>query len=184
MTKRLLDPKSSALLVIDIQEKFVGIVKDCALLEKRARILVQAAGILGVPIVVSEQYPKGLGPTVSGVRDSLPEGSVVLDKTAFGCLGDAGIKAEIAKLGKKQILVCGLETHVCVNQTVFQLLEEGYEVHLAVDALACRDEKNKEIGLRKMEQGGAIPSCSEMAIFEWMGRSKHENFKELQALIK
>jgi nicotinamidase-related amidase len=147
-------------------------------------VLVRAASILGIPVIVSEQYPKGLGHTVSKIKEVLPENALILDKTAFGCLGDNGIKAALAKVKRTQVLVCGLETHVCVNQTVHQLLDEGYEVHLATDALASREASNKSVGLRKMEQAGAIPSCVEMALFEWMGHSKHADFKELQGLIK
>ncbi len=184
MTKRLLDPKKSALLVVDIQQKFVPIVHEAERIIAKTKALIEAAAILNIPIVVSEQYPKGLGRTVDELSEPLPGGTIVCEKTSFGCLGDDHLAKKIRALKRKQIVVCGVETHVCVSQTVHQLLDAGYEVHLIEDALASRDPRNIEIGVRKMEQTGAIPSCVEMAIFEWMGHSKHADFKALQALIK
>lgn len=183
MAKNLLSSDQAVLLVIDIQEKFLGIVHEHQRLVERAWIMIEAAKILKLPVLVSEQYPKGLGPTAKRLKDALPAGTPILEKTSFGCLGDILIKDKLAGLGRRQVMLTGLETHVCVNQTAHQLLDAGYEVHLIEDALASRDLKNKAVGLRKMERSGALPSCTEMALFELMGHSRHPEFKKLQALI-
>ena len=181
----MLSVDNSVLLVVDIQEKFAPILPDSERLIQNAGILIDAARELGVPIVVSEQYPKGLGHTVPQLLEKLPaENAAVLEKTAFGCFEDSGIRAHLAALGRRQVLVCGLETHICVNQTAHQLLHAGYEVHIAEDAVASRAEQNREIALRKLRHSGAIASCVEMALFEWIADAKHPRFKQVQALIK
>jgi nicotinamidase-related amidase len=184
MSDRLLKVETSCLLVVDIQEKFVPIIHEYDRVVERARVMLEGAGLLGVPVIVSEQYPKGLGKTVPDLVEAFPEKAEVHDKTAFGCLGDGAIRERVESLGRKQVIVCGIETHICVNQTVHQLLEAGFEVHLIEDALGSRAPENREIGLAKMRASGAISSCAEMALFELMGGAKHPNFKEVQALIK
>lgn len=184
MAKHLLDVKNSILLVIDIQEKFLPIIPAGECLVRKAQALIEAAKVLNIPIIVSEQYPKGLGHTAQALRDILPADAVVREKTAFGCMKDKGLAACVKSSGKKQVVVCGVEAHVCVNQTVHQLLEAGFEVHVAEDALASRDDANREIALTKMRRSGSIPSCVEMILFEWMEHSKHPEFKRIQALIK
>ena len=184
MDSRLLSADKAALLIVDIQEKFLPVVFAAERLIKKTAALIEAAKLLELPIVVSEQYPKGLGSTVKALSDIIPESAVRLEKSAFGCLGDQGIADHLKSLGRSQIMVCGLEAHVCVNQTVHQLLAAKYQVHLIEDALATRDPVNLEIGVRKMRDAGALPSCVEMAIFELMQDCKHPKFKAIQALIK
>ncbi len=180
----MLRPETSLLLVVDIQEKFVPIIDGCGRVIAKSKILLKAAGLLGVPVIVSEQYPKGLGRTTAELVAAYPEGVEVLEKTAFGCLGDEAIRARVDALARRQVVVCGIETHVCVNQTVHQLLASGHQVHLIEEAIASRAASNREAGLAKMRSSGAIPSCVETALFEWMGDAKHPRFKEVQALIK
>ncbi len=181
---RLLHPDRAVLLVIDIQEKFTPVIHKAERLIERTRIMIETARQLELPVVVSEQYPRGLGPTAKELAEILPENVTVLEKTAFGCLGDEDITAHLKSLGRDQIMVCGIEAHVCVNQTVHQLLAAGYEAHLIQDAVSAREKRNLGIGLAKMTQSGAIPSCTEMALFELMGNSLHPCFKPIQALIK
>src|SRR5262249_35288555 len=159
---------TACLLIVDVQEKFALAIPDWELLTRRVTKLVQAAEHLELPILVSEQYPQGLGPTASCIREKLPESAITLSKTAFGCLGDEAITQQIQALNRPQILVCGLETHVCVNQTVHQLLAKGYQPHVVQDAVASRSELNYQVGLAKMRQSGAIVSSVELALFELM----------------
>lgn len=184
MSNRLLSVENSVLLVVDVQEKFIDVVHEGEKLVEKTGILVQAASELGVPVVVSEQYTKGLGFTAPEVKALLPENTVVLEKAAFGCLADEAIRQHLTGLDRKQVLVCGLEAHVCVSQTVLQLLAEGYEVHVAYDAVTSRHKKSIKIALAKLEQAGAVPCSVEMALFEWMRCSTHPSFKTIQALIK
>jgi nicotinamidase-related amidase len=160
---RMLGPERSLLLVIDIQEKFVPVIPGYERLVARAGILIRACNRLEVPVIVSEQYPKGLGHTVPELRQVLAPDTAVMEK---------------------KIMACGIEAHVCVNQTVHQLLSEGYQVHLMRDAIASRNPDDAEIALAKMIQSGAIPGCVEMALFEMMTTAHHPGFKELQALVK
>lgn len=183
-SSRLLNAEESLLLVVDIQEKFAPVIPDYGTLIDRVGILVRACGRLSVPVVVSEQYPKGLGHTVEALKAILPAGAVVLEKTAFGCGGDPAMLSHLKDSGRGQIIVCGIEAHVCVNQTVHQLLEAGFQVHLMQDAVASRNKKDRKTALAKMLQSGAVPGCVEMALFEMMGTARHACFKELQALVK
>ena len=130
--------------------------------------------------MVTEQYPKGLGATVAEVADHLPDGVERLDKVRF-----SAAEADGFDLGERdQALVCGIEAHVCVNQTVLDLLDEDVEVHVAADAVGSRTEANRELGLAKMERAGALLTSVEMALFELLGGSDAPAFKQVQALVK
>jgi nicotinamidase-related amidase len=180
---RLLQADQAVLLVVDIQEKFAALDEFDRIVE-RTRILIQACTQLEIPVVVSEQYPKGLGHTVAALHTELPANAVILEKTAFGCGQDPAILDHLQRLQRTQVMVCGLESHVCVNQTVHQLLGHSFQVHLIQDAVTARHKRDHNIALAKMQQSGAIPSCVEMALFELMQDAKHACFKSLQTLIK
>lgn len=184
LAPRLLNPENAVLLVVDIQEKFLPGLAEPQMILERVGILAEVCQQLGLPIVVTEQYPKGLGHTAAALAKRLPDTAVILEKAAFGCGRDAGITNHLAGLQRSQILVCGIETHICVNQTVHQLLESGYQVHLVQDAVSSRHDRDHEVALAKMLQSGAIPACVEMALFELLGTSRHPLFKQLQALVK
>lgn len=181
---RVLSPERAALLVVDVQERLLPAIHDGERVAAACRVLAEAAARLKLPVVVSEQYPKGLGPTVAAVRAALPDGAAVLPKTAFGCLGDEALAARLKELGRPQVLVCGVEAHVCVNQTVHQLLAAGFQPHLVVDAVGSRSPENKRIGVEKMLGSGAVPSSVETALFELLGDARHPEFKPLQSLVK
>ncbi len=184
MASRLLTSQQALLLVVDVQERLLAAMDHPERLAHKVTSLVRACGRLDVPVVVFEQYPKGLGHTAGAILEALPPGVRVLEKTAFGCLGDAGIRDALAASGRRQVVVCGMETHVCVNQTVHQLLASGYQVHVAQDAVASRHKRDYKTALVRMEQSGAIPSSVEMVLFELLGDARHEAFKEIQALVK
>jgi nicotinamidase-related amidase len=174
-----LQPDRTTLVVVDVQEGFRKAIPDFERLAKAAATLVQGAGIVGVPVVATEQYPKGLGETAPEVADHLPDGVKPLEKVCF-----SAADAESFDLGgRDQVLVCGIETHVCVNQTVLDLLERGAEVHVAIDAVGSRTDENKQVGLQKMERAGAIVTSVEAALFELLGRAGTDEFKQVQKLI-
>ena len=181
---RLLNPQDSVLLVVDIQQKFAATLDDWERLVSRAGILVQACAQLEIPVLLSEQYPKGLGHTEASLAECLPQNAVLFEKTAFGCGGLPDFQAHLAALNRKQIMVCGLEAHICVNQTVHELLAAQYQVHLIQDAIASRHKRDFKAAMAKMQQSGAIPSCVEMALFELLGSAVHPAFKSVQSLIK
>jgi len=174
----------TALAIIDMQESFRGPVSDFAETAARIALVAHAAQLLNVPIIVTEQYPKGLGHTANEIRAVLPSTIEVIEKTAFSSCGAQSFAAQLERAGARHVLVCGIEAHVCVNQTVHDLLARGYKVHLLTDCIASRALSNKHVALNKMQQSGALPSSIEMALFELMRDARHEQFKAIQNLIK
>ncbi len=175
-----LDPQRTSLVVIDIQEAFRKALPSFDEVAAAAATLVEGATAVGVPVVVTEQYPKGLGATVAEVAEHLPDGVEALAKVRF-----SAAEADGFELGERdQALVCGIEAHVCVNQTVLDLLDDDVEVHVAADAVGSRTEANRELGLAKMERAGALLTSVEMALFELLGGSDAPAFKQVQALVK
>lgn len=179
----LLDAPSSALVVVDVQERFRTVVTGFDAMAVNCARLVSAFRLLDLPVLVTEQYPKGLGRTVPEVLAAL--GNTEIDeKTAFSSAGCAAVTAKLAASKAGSVLVCGIETHVCVNQTVHDLLADGYTVHVAVDAVASRRSVDRDVALQKMQRSGAVLTTSEMAAFELLADAKHPRFKDVQALFK
>ncbi len=175
-----LDASRATLVVVDVQEAFRKAIPGFEDVAGGAATLVRGADAIGVPVAVTEQYPKGLGETVPEVAEHLPKDVAPLEKLRFSAAEADGFDLD----GRDQAIVCGVETHVCVNQTVLDLLENGVEVHVARDAVGSRTEENRELGLAKMENAGAVVTSVETALFELLGGSDHEAFKEVQALVK
>ena len=174
-----LDADRTALVVVDVQEGFRKAIPDFERVAKATATLIEGAEALGVPIVITEQYPKGLGETAPEVAEHLPDGTEPLEKLVF-----SAAEAEGFDLGDRdQALVCGVETHVCVNQTVLDLLGSGLDVEVAEDAVGSRTEENKRVGLHKMERAGAVLTSVETALFELLGRAGTDEFKRIQKLI-
>jgi nicotinamidase-related amidase len=174
-----LEAGRTTLVVVDIQEGFRRAIPDFERVTKATAALIEGAEAMGIPVVVTEQYPKGLGETVPEVTEHLPEGTEPLEKVCFSAAGAEGFDLG----GRDQALVCGIETHVCVNQTVLDLLGSGAEVQVAEDAVSSRSEENKRVGLHKMERAGAILTSVETALFELLGRAGTDEFKRVQKLI-
>lgn len=175
-----LDRDRAALVVVDVQEAFRKAVPSFDEVAVRAGILVQAAKATGIPLVVTEQYPKGLGSTASEVGEHLPEGAVPLEKLCFSAVEADGFDIG----GRDQAVVCGVEAHVCVSQTVLGLLERGVEVHVAEDAVGSRSDADRRVALRRMERAGAVMTSVEMALFELVRRAGTDEFKRLQSLVR
>ena len=174
----------SALVIIDMQESFREAISDFAEVAARCALVAHAAQLLGLPIVVTEQYPKGLGRTAGEIRAVLPEGLEPVEKTAFSSCGAQEFVARLEAAGARQVMLCGIEAHVCVNQTAHDLLARGYQVHLLTDCVSSRTAQNRQVGLDKMFRSGALPSSTEMALFELMRDARHEQFRAIQKLIK
>jgi nicotinamidase-related amidase len=179
-----LDAERAALVVIDMQEGFRNVVQDFSETAARIAQFAHGAQLLGLPLIVTEQYPKGLGHTAGEIRTVLPAGFEPVEKTAFSSCGAREFVAQLDETGALQIILCGIEAHVCVNQTAHDLIARGLQVHLLIDCINARTEHNRQIGLAKMQQAGALPSSVETALFELMRDAKHEQFKAVQKLIK
>jgi nicotinamidase-related amidase len=181
---RVLDASNAILVVVDVQEAFRKAIPEHALITSRIAMAVRGFRILEIPVVVTEQYPKGLGRTVEELMLTLPDDFEPIEKSTFSAFGDSAFVDVLDTAERKQIVICGVEAHVCVNQTAHDLLHNGYEVHLLTDCVASRFEADKNAGIQKMIASGAVPSSVEMALFEAMRDSKHEKFREVQAQIK
>lgn len=146
--------------------------------------LIEAAGVLGVPAIATVQYPKGLGQVVKEVRERLPETTPMVEKLSLSCCGEPAFADAVSASGRRQIVVCGLEAHACVNQTVHDLLAAGYQVHVPRDAISSRAAADYEIGWQKMVGSGAVPSSVEMVCLEWVRTAAAPEFKAVQKVIK
>ncbi len=183
----LLDRDKSQLLIIDVQDKLLGAIAGKDRVVDRCIRLVRAARALEVPITVSEQYPQGLGPTVDPIRDALANAAFVADKVEFSCLKNDLLRERLHRLrreGRPQVVVAGIETHVCVLQTAIDLEDQGFEAFIVADAVGSRAKSSRKLALTRLGKGGADVVDSEMVMFEWLERAGTPAFKELQALIK
>lgn len=177
----LMNRDDSALLVVDMQARLLPLIADHKRVTWNVGRLIDGAKILGVPIAATEQYPQGLGPTAPELAERL---GTIPAKLAFSC-GECGdIFTGWRDKGIWKILVCGIETHVCVGQTVHDLLGEGFRVYIAADAVAARGQIDHDIALRRMDSAGATLTTTEAALFEWCGRAGSPEFKQLSQLIK
>lgn len=178
-----LSSQDSLVLIIDIQEKLVSALnKDVVVLN--AVKVASAAKLLNIPVLLTEQYPKGLGNTVQTLRNVLSDGSDTVEKTYFNALLEDGMLEKIKSYGKKQIVIFGIETHICVYQTASALVEEGFDVYVIKDACASRNKYEFKQGIEAMVANGVKISCVEIALFDWLKGAKNPKFKEVQALIK
>ena len=180
----LLSSADACLLVVDIQDKLLPAVRATATPSSATPgVLLKAAAALGVPVLASEQYPRGIGHMVAAVAELLPDGAVV-EKLHFSCLADPGFARRFSALGRRQAVVCGLEAHVCVLQTAEQILSAGHEVFVVADAVSSRAEASHALALRRLEADGARIVTTEMVVFEWLGQAGTPVFRELSQLIK
>ena len=184
IARRPLEAEQCALIDIDIQEKLLPPIFQKEQLVRNAQLLIRAAGILKIPALVSTQYAKGLGGTVPEVASLLPE-TEAIDKTLFSCFGSDVFCSVLKRMPgqRNTLLLCGMESHICVTQTALAALREGYLVHVASDAVSSRTEWNWKIGLERMRAAGAVISSTEMMIYELM-RSSSAAFKELLPHLK
>lgn len=177
-------PSKSALFVCDIQERFRPLISGMPAVVDTARRMVRGANILSLPVVVTEQYPKALGGTVAELKDVLSPSSPVVSKTRFSMLTPEVHELLRARQNVSQVLLVGIEAHVCVLQTALDLLEGGYEVHILVDGVSSQRALDRAAGLQRAAQSGAFLVTSEMALFQLMGDAKAERFKEISKLVQ
>lgn len=179
-----LDRNQAVLVVVDVQEKLCAAMDQevLAQLTKNTGILLEAAKELGIPVVATEQYVKGLGCTVPELRAKI-EGTA-FEKMAFSCCGDEAFLNRLAELGRKQVIVTGMETHVCVLQTVLELRERGYHVHLVKDAVMSRKKENWKVGVNAAAAAGAAITSTEAALFQLLRVAGTEEFKKLSKLVR
>ena len=185
IARRPLDAEQCALIVIDVQQKLLPPIFQKEQLVRNTQLLIRAVGILKIPALVSTQYAKGLGETVPEIA-SLLIGTAPVDKTLFSCFGSDAFCSLLKRLPgqRNTLLLCGMESHICVTQTALAALREGYLVHVASDAVSSRTEWNWKVGLDRMRAAGAVISSAEMMIYELMRSSSSAAFKELLPHLK
>lgn len=180
----LLSPETTCLLIVDLQERLLPVIAGNEGILKRAIRLGRAAGLLEVPVFLTEQYPKGLGPTVQALWETLPEGTPRFEKKTFSCCESLSLMQALKDRDIQNVLLCGIEAHVCVQQTAFDLLAAGYQVYLATDASGSRSPEDCQAARERMADAGVFSTTSEAAVFEWCRSADHPRFKEISRLIK
>lgn len=177
-----LSSSTSALCVVDIQERLLPTIPTGPQVVEEAGRLLDAAAIFGVPVLATEQYPKGLGPTVAPIASRLAAAQKT-EKLSFSCCGSEAFRGCIPA-AVEAIVLCGLETHVCIAQTALDLLEAGLSVFLAVDAIGSRYALDHEVALRRLEAAGVVPTTTEAILFEWCRSADNPAFRDLRTLLK
>jgi nicotinamidase-related amidase len=183
----LADRDRAHLMIIDVQDRLAPHIHGGEQAAANCERLVRYARRLGVPITLTEHYPKGLGPTIAGIRDAAGNDTPCLEKIAFSCWRDDAIRSRIETLereGRDQLVVAGMETHVCVGQTILELLEHGKIVFVVADAVGSREAAVRDLALDRFRDGGASIVSQEMVAFEWLARGDDPAFKDLIRLIK
>jgi nicotinamidase-related amidase len=179
----ILTRKNTALVIVDIQEKLLPYVIDKEKVVENVQMLIKFADIMSIPIILTEHYPKGLGTTVPEIANVLKD-YAPLEKVIFSCCGAKGFTSRLKELGVSRIMIAGIESHICVEQTTLDVMHAGFEVHVIADAISSRTKENKKIGIKKMRQFGAVISSTEMAMYEIMERADTKEFKEVLKLVK
>jgi nicotinamidase-related amidase len=177
-----LDRSTACVLVVDVQEKLVPVMWNFATVEKYCRAMIQAARELDMPVLATEQYPKGLGPMTKSIREVLPVPP--LEKMHFSCGADPELSRALSATGRKQVVVVGIETHVCIFQTVRDLVGAGYEVFVCADAVTSRFEEHRRIALEQMRDLGAVVTSAESVIFDLLHVCGTPEFKRVSALVR
>jgi nicotinamidase-related amidase len=181
----LIRADESCLIVIDMQERLVPAMQAPARTIRNARVLITAAAELGVPVLLTEQYPKGLGSTVPELAKTAAGAQAqILPKMHFSCMEDEGFAAAFRATGRRQAVIAGMEAHICVMQTAVSLMEQGYEVFVVTDATSSRTPESEKACLDRLQACGAGIVTTEMVVFEWLGRAGTPAFKALLPLIK
>lgn len=182
--KHRLTALASVILIVDIQERLVAVMPDKDKLTTNTLHLIELAKLLKIPIVLTEQYPKGLGRTIVEIRDALPEYNPIEKISFSACAEDGFFIGKLGELGRKKVILCGIETHICVLQTCLDLIGAEYEVHVISDCTSSRTQDNKDIGLRQMRQAGAVVTSAETVIFQLLAKAGTDEFKIISNMIK
>lgn len=178
----LIKREKTALLVIDVQEKLMPVISNKEEVFANISRLIKGAQIVHLPLIFTEQYPKGLGKTC--VEIELPDNAVVVEKMCFSCMLSAHITVQLQHLNVNSLVLCGVEAHICVFKTALDALKQGYEVHVVADAISSRTPENKKIAIERLRQAGAFIVSSEMILFQLIEEAGTDEFKAISKLIK
>lgn len=176
----------TSVVVIDVQERLIGAMPENITETnlKNMKILLEAAKILDIPVTVTEQYPKGLGPTIQDIKESVGEGFSPVEKVVFSCARSPEFESVIKDIDRKSVLLCGVETHVCVLQTAIDMINKGYTVYVPADAVISRRELDWEKGINMIEKAGAIVGTTEAFLFQLLETAGTDEFKQISRLVR
>ena len=180
----MLNLNNTTLLIIDVQERLVPVMLNKEKLLDNLQRLIKGANVLELPIIYTEQVPEKLGPTLPEIADLLNGTSTPISKSSFSCYGCSPFVQQLEQLGRKQVLVAGIETHVCVYQTAIDLLEQGYEIQLVTDAVSSRTVENRQLAIDRMKEAGAKLTSTEMALFELLRVAEGDKFRQVSRIVK
>lgn len=178
----LLKKEKTALLVIDVQEKLIPVIQDSESVFANVNRLIKGAAVLHLPILVTEQYPKGLGNTCKEIE--LPKDTNIIEKMCFSCMQSSDVLKELHALNVNSLILCGVEAHICVFKTALEALEKGFDVHIVADAVSSRTTDNKRIALDRLKHAGAFIVSTEMILFQLIDEAGTDEFKAISRLIK
>ncbi|MCX8170452.1 MAG: hydrolase [Candidatus Bathyarchaeota archaeon] len=181
--KGLLSRKNTILVIIDVQEKIFPPISDRERVLENTRKLIQFAKIIGMPIILTEQYPRGLGPTIPEIKDLIPDVEPI-EKVEFSCFRSEKFREAIERLNVESLIIVGIETHICITQTAIEGAEEGFRVCVVSDATSSRNPEDKEIALERLRDNGVIVASTEMLIYELLKKAGTQEFREALKLIK
>ncbi len=182
MSLGLIVKEQTALLVIDVQERLMPVIHEQEKIFANVNKLLRGAEILSLETIITEQYPKGLGNTCKEVE--IGEGKTLIEKVCFSCMQSESVTEQLKLTNKKSLIVCGVESHICVLKTTLDALQQGYEVHVVADAVSSRTAENKQIALDRMRQAGAFIVSTEMVLFMLLDKAGTDEFKAISKLIK
>lgn len=180
----MLSSKQAVLVVVDVQGKLAQLMHEKEMLFENLVRLVKGAQVLGVPVIWLEQNPAKLGPTIPELAAAMPAGLVPTPKMSFGCCGEPAFMEKLSTLGRRQVLVCGIEAHICVYQTAVGLEERGYDVHVVADAVSSRKAASRDLAMAKLRRESARLTTVEMALFEMLGTAAAPEFKQIAGIVK
>jgi len=180
---RMISNNDSVLVIVDIQEKIIPKISDQHTVVSNVVTLIKSAGILNIPIVITEQYPKGLGPTIPEIKDLIIPWQPI-EKICFSCFGNNNFSKKLKELKRDNLILCGIESHVCITQTALDGLKLNYSVFFVKDAISSRSKNNRETGFERMAQAGAISVSTEMVVFELLREAGTDKFKQIVSMIR
>ena len=179
----LMNREDCIFIAIDYQEKLMPAMSGKEELENKVCRLAEGMKALGIPHIVTQQYTKGIGETIPSVAEAIGEFTPI-DKTSFSCMNNEAFCAQLEEAGRKTAIICGIEAHICLQQTVLQLLEEGYRVYVPVDCISSRSEMDKLISITRMGEAGAVMTTYEAILYELLRDSKAPEFKAISKIVK
>lgn len=180
------DAENSVLLVIDVQKKLTSVMPNKVMerLTNNSKLLIKTASLLSIPVIVTRQYPKGLGPIEEEIAETLDNNTLEYEKTCFSCAGVSELMDALEKSGRKQVIITGIEAHICVMQTALDLKDKDYNVFVVTDAVASRQRENYENAIHRLTQSGITCINSESVVFEWLQDASHQAFKTVSAMVR